>query len=267
MHVHFLDPYRPRASVIHALDPRVKFVLTVAFILTTSLTPVAAWPVYVLLFALVLAVAVLSELGVAYVLRRAVLALPFVLAALPLIVTAGPPTLAEIGGVAISQPGVERFLSITLKSWISVQMAIILTASTTFPDLLLAMRAVKVPRLLVAIFGLMWRYLFLLVDKAGRLMRARAARSGARRRLVAGWAAASPGAPASPAAWRATCSCVRSSAATASTRRWWPAATTARCAPSRCPGCRLPRWQCWRAGCPAIRAAGAGLFAQVRNKR
>jgi cobalt/nickel transport system permease protein len=179
MHVHFLDPYRPRASLIHDLDPRVKFVLTLAFILTTSLTPVAAWPVYVLLFALVLAVAILSELGVAYVLRRAALALPFVLAAVPLIFTAGPPDLAQIGGVGLSQPGVERFLSITLKSWISVQMAIILTASTAFPDLLLAMRAVKVPRVLVAIFGLMWRYLFLLVDEAGRLMRARAARSGA----------------------------------------------------------------------------------------
>jgi len=41
-----------------------------------------------------------------------------------------------------------------------------------------AMRAVKIPRLLVAVFGLMWRYLFVLVDEALRLMRARAARSG-----------------------------------------------------------------------------------------
>jgi cobalt/nickel transport system permease protein len=33
--------------------------------------------------------------------------------------------------------------------------------------------------LLVAMFGLMWRYLFILADEALRLMRARAARSGA----------------------------------------------------------------------------------------
>ena len=40
------------------------------------------------------------------------------------------------------------------------------------------MRALQVPRLLVAVFGLMWRYLFVLVDEALRLIRARAARSG-----------------------------------------------------------------------------------------
>ncbi len=70
-------------------------------------------------------------------------------------------------------PGLERFISIALKSWISVQMAIVLATSTTFPDLMVAMRAVHVPRLLVAIFGLMWRYLFVLADEVLRLIRAR----------------------------------------------------------------------------------------------
>jgi cobalt/nickel transport system permease protein len=40
------------------------------------------------------------------------------------------------------------------------------------------MRALRIPRLLVAIFGLMWRYLFVFSDEAMRLLRARAARSG-----------------------------------------------------------------------------------------
>ena len=40
------------------------------------------------------------------------------------------------------------------------------------------MRAVKLPRLLVAIFGMMWRYLFVLVDEAMRMTRARTSRSG-----------------------------------------------------------------------------------------
>jgi cobalt/nickel transport system permease protein len=182
MHVHFLDPYRPGGSLIHRLDARTKFVLALAFILTTALTPVGAWPVFILLFALILAAEVLSELGVGYVLRRAILALPFVLAALPVIFTLqglelfalplGPWTLT------VYQPGLERFISIALKSWISVQAAILLAVCTPFPDLLLAMRAVGIPRLLVAIFGLMWRYLFVLADEALRLIRARAARSG-----------------------------------------------------------------------------------------
>ena len=182
MHIHFLDPYKPRPSLVHEFDPRIKFVLTVAFILTTALTPPAAWPVYILLLAVVLAVAMLSELGLPYVLKRSLIAIPFVLAALPIIFTMEGPTLLsfDLGPWTISpsQTGLERFISIALKSWISVQAAIILATSTPFPELLQAMRAVKIPRLLVAIFGLMWRYLFVLADEALRLLRARSARSG-----------------------------------------------------------------------------------------
>lgn len=182
MHIHFLDPYKPRPSLVHEFDPRIKFVLTVAFILTTALTPPAAWPVYILLLAVVLAVAMLSELGLPYVLKRSLIAIPFVLAALPIIFTMEGPTLLsfDLGPwtISLSQTGLERFISIALKSWISVQAAIILAASTPFPELLQAMRAVKIPRLLVAIFGLMWRYLFVLADEALRLLRARSARSG-----------------------------------------------------------------------------------------
>jgi cobalt/nickel transport system permease protein len=182
MHVHFLDPYQPRPSLIHRLDPRVKFVLTLAFILATALTPPRAWPIYILLFSLVLSVEILSELGVGAILRRSSLALSFVLAALPVIVTVkGLPLLSlPIGPwtLTVTLEGVERFASVAAKSWLSAQMAIVLAASTPFPDLLLAMRAIKIPRLLVAIIGLMWRYLFVLVDEALRLMRARQARSG-----------------------------------------------------------------------------------------
>lgn len=182
MHIHFLDPYQDRPSPVHRLDPRVKFILTLGFILTCALTPTGAWPIYIMLLAMILAVEILSELGVAFVLKRALLALPFVLAALPVIFAPQGTPLIEIPlgrwTLEVTQEGLARFVSIALKSWISVQAAIVLAASTPFPDILVAMRAVKVPRLLVAIFGLMWRYLFVLADEALRLLRARAARSG-----------------------------------------------------------------------------------------
>ncbi|PIX47468.1 MAG: cobalt ECF transporter T component CbiQ [Anaerolineae bacterium CG_4_8_14_3_um_filter_59_70] len=207
MHVHFLDPYRPRTSPIHALDARIKFVLTAAFILTVSLTPVAAWSVYILLFALILSVEILSGLGIGYVLKRALLALPFVLAALPVIFTLKGTALFTISlgswTLTASLEGLERFVSVVLKSWLSVQAAIVMASSTPFPELLQAMRAVGIPRLLVGMFGLMWRYLFVLVDEALRLMRARAARSGqsagAGKRLALSGAEGSGGS----VAWRA----------------------------------------------------------------
>lgn len=182
MHIHFLDPYRPGHSPVHRLDARLKLVLALAFILSAGLAPDGAWPAYALWLSLITSAEALSELGIAYVLKRAALALPFVLAALPLVFTLdGQPAFNLAIGpweLAISQPGLERFLSLAFKSWVSVQAAILLSATTSFPDLLVAMRALRIPRLLVAIFGLMWRYLFVLADEALRLVRARVARSG-----------------------------------------------------------------------------------------
>ena len=120
MHVHFLDPYHHSHSPVHQLDGRVKFVLAIAFILTCSLTPISAWAVYILLFALILSIEILSTLGVGYVLKRASLALPFVLAALPVVFTTDG---AELFSLPIgtwtliaSVEGLERFISIALKS-------------------------------------------------------------------------------------------------------------------------------------------------------
>jgi cobalt/nickel transport system permease protein len=182
MHVHFLDPYHPGNSPIHRLDPRIKLLLTLAFILTNTLVPTAAWPIYIMLLAMILSAELISELGVYHVLKRSALALPFVLAALPLIFTIPGNTFFALAlgpwPIHASYAGLERFISITLKSWISIQAAIVLASTTSFPDLLVAMRSLHVPRLLVSIFGLMWRYLFVLVDEATRLIRARLARSG-----------------------------------------------------------------------------------------
>jgi cobalt/nickel transport system permease protein len=182
LHIHFLDPYQGGYSPVHRTDARVKLVLSVGFILATALIPIGVWPVYVLLLAMVISIVILSGVGVGYVLQRAMLAFPFMLAALPLIFTTpGLQIFSSTLGsweITATSSGVERFFSIALKSWISVQAAILLTATTQFPDILMAMRAVRVPRLLVAIIGLMWRYIFVLADEALRLLRARAARSG-----------------------------------------------------------------------------------------
>lgn len=182
MHIHFLDPYRPGNSPVHALDGRVKFLLTVALILTISLLPPTAWPVYLLILMLLIATEVLAEVGVGYVWKRAALVLPFALAALPLIFTRGNALLfawpSDSPVLHVYREGTERFVGVALKSFLSVQAAIVLVASTPLPQLLQAMRGVGIPRLLTAMFGMTWRYLFVLTDEALRLMRARTARSG-----------------------------------------------------------------------------------------
>jgi cobalt/nickel transport system permease protein len=178
MPVHYLDPYVESRSLIHRLDSRIKLALAVTFILTVALTPTGIWPIYILLLALSLTIELLSDLGIVFYVKRALLALPFVLAALPVLFTIQGEPLAHLPlGLVITQPGLDRFLSVALKSWISMQIAILLATTTPFPDILGAMRSLRLPRLLVAIIGLMWRYLFVIVDEALRLIQAREARS------------------------------------------------------------------------------------------
>lgn len=131
-----------------------------------------------------LAVVVLSwsaRLGPWRTTRGAFVAIPFMLIALPLVITRGAPYAAvlDIGPltVAISAEGLIQFLTIAAKSWVSVQVALLLTYTTPFHDLVDGLRALRLPRIMVAIISFMYRYLAVIADEASRLNRARSARS------------------------------------------------------------------------------------------
>lgn len=181
MHAHFVDPYQELSSPIHRLDPRVKVGGTVLFILSNALLPDSAWLAFALAWSLVLAVSLMARLGPGYVLRRSFVALPFALAAVTAIFALpGRPVFAlQIGPwtAVATEPGLGRFASIVVRSWLSVQMAILLVAATRFPDMMHALRHLRVPPLLVAIISFMYRYLEVLTDETARLLRAREARS------------------------------------------------------------------------------------------
>ena len=81
MHVHWIDQYRSGNSLIHQLDARIKLVLTIVYIVVASLTPMGAWLAYGMLFALAIAATSVSGLGFSLVQRRALVAIPFALAA------------------------------------------------------------------------------------------------------------------------------------------------------------------------------------------
>jgi cobalt/nickel transport system permease protein len=183
MHIHALNGYHAKASFIHQLDARVKLVAVILFILATALTPDGAWLAYILLAALVLGVIVVSRLGLGFVQRRAAVALPFVLAAVTVTFSTPGRSILAVQvfrwEVAITDAGFARFVSILFKSWLSVQMAVVLTASTRFPALLQAMRSLHLPKILVSIIGFTYRYIFVIGDEVLRLLRARAARSSA----------------------------------------------------------------------------------------
>lgn len=166
---------------MHQANTRVKSIFTLAFILCVSLSPNGSWPAYILFLTVISAGILLSKLSMDKLLLRSLISLPFVLAAFPLLFTGPEPKHQVMIGdhftLLISQPGAIRFISIAIKSWLSLMAAILLSSTTRFEELLAAFRQLGLPKLLVAILSLMWRYLSLMVDEAKSLARARDSRS------------------------------------------------------------------------------------------
>lgn len=178
-----LDRYIAGASVIHALDARIKLVLTVALIVCAALLPVGAWLALLALTALVWAAIIASGVGLPTILKRSLLALPFLLVVVTVIfsVPGRPIFRLPLGFVTLTatDAGLLRFVTIVWKSWISMQAALLLTATTHFLDVLRALQALHMPKIIVALMSFMYRYLFILVEEAQRLLRARDCRSAA----------------------------------------------------------------------------------------
>ncbi|NPV74985.1 MAG: cobalt ECF transporter T component CbiQ [Anaerolineae bacterium] len=166
---------------MHQLGAQTKLLLALGYLFTTAAMPEKAWKVYPVLLILIICTAFLARIRLVSLIKRSLLAFPFHLAALPVLFTLpGDPCLIlswSKFSIAVSAPGVNRFLAIGAKMWLCIQAAALLTATTPMRQLLAAVDALRAPKVLTAAAALMWRYLFVISEEAVRLMRARSSRS------------------------------------------------------------------------------------------
>jgi cobalt/nickel transport system permease protein len=183
MHSDLFDRYHAAESPLHRLDPRVKVLVTVGFILSIVLLPDGAWIAFLIAWGFILIASLLSRLGLDFTFRRSFIALPFALVAVTAIfnVPGDPVRTWQIGSLELTATveGLVRFASIVIRSWLSVQAAILLVAVTQFPDLIHALEHLHVPVILTTIVAFLYRYLFVLTNEVFRLEQARKARSAA----------------------------------------------------------------------------------------
>ena len=176
-----LDRYIPRHSPAHGADARLKIVLAVAAILGIALLPVGAFAAYAIVWFVLVGASTLARLGPLRLVRGSWVVLPFVLVAVPLLFTRPGEALLtlELGPIVltVTDAGLRDMLSIMAKSWLSVQAALLLAYTTPFADLVDALRALRLPAIIVSIISFMYRYLAVLTDEAGRMSRARQSRS------------------------------------------------------------------------------------------
>ncbi|MDO8142065.1 MAG: cobalt ECF transporter T component CbiQ, partial [Candidatus Brocadiales bacterium] len=168
-------------SLLEKLDPRTKIISFLSVILCMILTPITHIREFGLYFLLILAIGFCSKITPRQILKKVCILIPFVL-----FIAMFVPFVKE-GNVCwslkisnwkfdITYEGVWTFLNIIVKSTLSVFLLVIASSTTTFPDFLKGLDMLRIPRLLVMLMSFMYRYIFVLIDEAGRLMRARSLR-------------------------------------------------------------------------------------------
>ena len=157
------------------LAPQAKVLATLLFIVAAVSTRRESLWAFVVLGGLVALAAMLVDLALLSLLRRLVIEVPFVAFAflLPII---GRGERIRVLGLHLSRAGLWGGWNVVAKGTLGVAATVVLTQSTTVPDLLRGLDRLKMPKLLTAIAGFMVRYADVLRGESERMRIARISR-------------------------------------------------------------------------------------------
>jgi len=165
----FIDRYSRLDSPVHALPAGLKFAFSFLLVFATVLTPMRYLPFFVAASFVLVVIAGVSRIPPAFLLRRLLLL---------------EPVAVGVACLSLLQPGgTASFITVIVKSTISLLAVILLSNTTPFAEILGVLRRLRAPSLLVTVLALMYRYLFVLIDEMERMQRARRSRTFAPRRV------------------------------------------------------------------------------------
>jgi len=165
---------------VHRLEPRAKVIVTVLYLFTVVSLPKYEVAELVPFFLFPVLLMTLAGIPARFILKKVLIVSPFAL----LIGIFNPfldtRTAAVIAGVPLSA-GLLSFFSILLKFVLTVSTTLLLIATTSFPGICHAFRRLGFPSLFVSQLLFLYRYLFVLLEEAMRIIRARDMRSFGKR--------------------------------------------------------------------------------------
>ena len=162
-------------SPVHRAPAHLKVAALLGFMLLVVATPREWYPLFVGYLALVLAVIALSRVPFAYIGRRMVVEVPFVVFALLMPFVATGPRV-DLLGLSLSQAGLLAAWGLLAKGTLGVMGSLTVAATTEPRELLVGLERLRVPAQLVQIIGFMVRYLEVVTDEMRRMRIARESR-------------------------------------------------------------------------------------------
>jgi cobalt/nickel transport system permease protein len=164
------------ASPVHRLDPRAKIVGLAGITVVGVSTPPRLWPVLAACALALVAIAASARVGPRVIWRRARVVLPLVVFVGVFVPFVRGGEQVDVGLFEVSREGLTTFFGVSSKALIGTVSAVLLAATTSFPDVLHGLERMRAPRLLTLIAAFMYRYLFVIGGEARRMRTALAAR-------------------------------------------------------------------------------------------
>lgn len=162
---------------MQSLDPRVKVLSSVSFIVTVGL--LRDFRLLAAVFPVILILALLSKILAGFFLKRVLLFVPLftIVIAIPaLFITRGDPLWSIAGRVVITEQGLGSAEMLVLRVTDSLSFGVLLILTTPWNNLLKALRWFHVPSVLVDILGMTYRYIYLLLHNTNSMLLARRSR-------------------------------------------------------------------------------------------
>jgi cobalt/nickel transport system permease protein len=161
------DQIASRRGLLQRCDPRIK-ALSIALLLTCALLS-RSLAALAAIYAVCVALALLSSITAGFFLKRTLLFIPLfslliVVPALFNVITPGDPVVSITGGLSITRQGIDSAAIFLLRVLASVSLAVLLVLTTRHHALLKVLRMFRVPRVFVMTMGMTYRYVYLLLD-------------------------------------------------------------------------------------------------------
>jgi cobalt/nickel transport system permease protein len=177
----FLDHHSKTESPVHHLDARAKIVVFFSFILIGVSSPPTSFALFGLLALALIFIALLARLPLGHLAKKVLVVLPFlfvVAVSIPFMrrdAVGGGYNLG-LGGLSVSQSGLWILWNVIIKSSLGVFSIILLSSTTSFPQLIKGMERLGSPKIFTMLVSFMYRYSFILIDEMYRIKRARDSR-------------------------------------------------------------------------------------------
>lgn len=199
MSFHHLDRFAQVPSPVTRLPATGRVAGTLLLALAAATLPAGAWHQLGALAGLSLALLAVARIPPSAAVGRLAwpLALALVASAALLVMVPGEPV-ARLGPFTVTDAGADRFAVVISRAAVALAPAIVLVSTTSFGELLHALRALQLPRAIATALGLGYRLLYLTVDELERMQRAARSRNAGhgaarRRHLLVAIAAATLG--------------------------------------------------------------------------